>query len=122
MTKILVIARTIKQQLLQKIINSGKKDVSIVRIACHELENFYLGDLKAVESGMRLSTPSQSKSKYRIADNLANAKQELKKITQNKYQPVSGSRAIAPFLKLDGTNKSSSFGFLLSGIGQLCAT
>ena len=115
--------KEIKQQLLQKIINSGKKDVSIVRIACHELESFYLGDLEAVKLGLKLNnTPSQNNSKYRNPDNLANAKQELRRITQQQYQTVSGSRAIAPFLKLDGTNKSSSFGFLLSGIGQLCAT
>ena len=38
---------TIKNNLFQKCTEAGKADV-LVRIACRELESFYLGDLKAV--------------------------------------------------------------------------
>lgn len=112
----------IKKQLLKKVQASNKADMSIIRIACHELESFYLGDLDAVKQGLKISKlPSQNKKKYRNPDNLTNAKQELEKITNQQYQTVSGSRSIAPFLKIDDTNKSTSFRALLSGIRQLCA-
>jgi hypothetical protein len=81
----------IKERLLSKVENSGKKNVSIIRIACHELENFYLGDLLAVERAFNKKLPQrQTSTKFRNADNLANAKQELNKITDKKYQPISG--------------------------------
>lgn len=112
----------IKKQLLKKVQASNKADMSIIRIACHELESFYLGDLDAVKQGLKINKlPSQNKKKYRNPDNLTNAKQELEKITNQQYQTVSGSRSIAPFLKIDDTNKSTSFRALLSGIRQLCA-
>ena len=38
----------IKQNLADKVNASGKQSTAIIRIACHELENFYLGDLRAV--------------------------------------------------------------------------
>ncbi len=110
----------IKQKLLAKITQANKQDVSIVRIACHELESFYLGDLEAVEKGLSLKNiGSQTNKKYRNPDNLANPKQELKRITGQQYQPVSGSKAIAPFLKIDDSNTSCSFKMLLSGIRKI---
>ncbi|SFV86463.1 hypothetical protein MNB_SUP05-SYMBIONT-4-722 [hydrothermal vent metagenome] len=115
--------QTIKQDLLTKINHAGKKDVSLVRIACRELESFYLGDWQAVKQGLKLSkVPNQANRKYRNPDNLANAKEELIKYTNKIYQPISGSKLISPYLKLDGSNKSTSFNFLLSGITKLCTT
>ncbi len=115
------ICTDVKRELLDKVNESGKKNVSIVRIACHELENFYLGDLSAVEQAFnkKLSL-SQTSKKFRNADNLGNAKQELQKITNKEYQPISGSKAITPYLKLDGSNTSTSFNMLLSGVKKLC--
>lgn len=107
----------IKANLEQKCQNAGRNDV-LIRIACHELESWYLGDLQAVEQGLGLNGLSklQEKEKYRDPDNLGNASDELKKLSKQKYQKKGGSRAIAPFLKLDGTNKSYSFNILLDGI------
>jgi hypothetical protein len=111
----------VKKQLLEKVRNSGKENISIVRIACHELENFYLGDLSAIEKAFNQKIAKSQRSKtFRNADNLANAKQELIKITHKKYQPISGSKAIAPYLKLDNKNTSTSFKILISGVKKLC--
>lgn len=111
----------IKQELLKKVSNSGKAAESIIRIACHELESFYLGDLEAVKQGLNISNlPSQNNKKYRNPDNLANAKQELQRITNQEYQAISGSKSISPYLKLDNSNQSTSFKILLSGIKKLC--
>ena len=90
-----------------------------MRIACHELESFYLGDLEAVKTAYGIPVPSQNARKFRTPDNLANAAEELKKITKMKYQKLEGSRLIARHLKLDGSSSSTSFNALLSGILRL---
>ncbi|OQY41118.1 MAG: hypothetical protein B6229_00030 [Spirochaetaceae bacterium 4572_7] len=111
----------IKANLLSKVESAGKKNVSLVRIACHELESFYLGDLLAVENGLDITglTKNQNNRKYRTPDNLSNPAEELSKLTKKKYQKVSGSRAIGPFLKLDNSNKSVSFNVLVEGVKKL---
>lgn len=79
------------------------------------------GDLEAVERGLGIANlaKKQQEKKYRTPDTLNNAKQELKQLTQQKYQVIAGSRAIAPHLKIDGSNCSHSFNVLLAGIKQL---
>ncbi|MDR2141570.1 MAG: DUF4276 family protein [Deltaproteobacteria bacterium] len=60
---------------------------------------------------------SQEKKKFRNPDSLENPSKELIKLTKKKYQKIAGSKAIAPHLNLQlGTNKSTSFNKLLSGI------
>lgn len=112
---------TIKARLLEKVKNAGKQNCSLIRIACHELESFYLGDLLAVEKGLELSGISrqQDNRKYSDPDRLANAKDEFKRLTKMQYQQIAGSRAIAPHLNLDGENRSHSFNVLISGIKHL---
>ena len=107
-----------KKALAAKCARAGRKD-ALVRIACHELESFYLGDLEAVKTAYGIPVPSQKNRKFRTPDNLANAAEELKKITKMKYQKVEGSRLIARHLKLDGSSSSASFNALLSGILRL---
>jgi len=111
----------IKQALLDKVTEAGKQDNTIIRIACHELESFYLGDLEAVEKGLALNglTRRQQNKKYRKPDDLANASEELSKLTKNTYQKIAGSRSISPYLKTDGSNKSHSFNILLNGLKKL---
>ncbi len=93
----------------------------MIRIACHELESFYLGDLQAVEQGLKINhlARQQQNKKYRSPDRLANATEELDKLSLNNYQKVQASRDIAPFLKFDGSNRSHSFNVLISGIKNL---
>ena len=111
----------IKRQLLAKVTASGKQEVTLVRIACCELESFYLGDLNAVEQGLSIPNlaKKQGEKKFRTSDLLSNAAQELQKLTQRKYQKVSGSRSIGPYLKTDGSNCSHSFNVLIDGIQKL---
>ncbi len=108
----------IKESLRQKCIDAGHNDV-LIRIACHELESFYLGDLRAVGKafGMKKLAQQQSKAKFRDPDQLANPSQELKKLVPH-YQKVSGSRAISPFLR-EKFNYSTSFNALTSGLKKI---
>jgi len=111
----------IKQALLDKVTEADRQDCTIIRIACHELESFYLGDLIAIEKGLELKGLSrhQHTKKFRNPDNLANASEELSKLSKKSYQKIAGSRAIAPYLKTDGSNKSHSFNVLLDGLRKL---
>ena len=98
--------------------DAGRPHV-LVRIACHELESFYLGDLDAVSHAYHLNMPSQESRKYRFPDHLGNAAEEMSKITKNQYQKIEGSRRIAPLLRLDGSNRSHSFNVLCEGIRNI---
>ncbi len=71
---------TIKNRLIDKCNKSGKPDC-LIRIACHELESFYLGDLSAVAAAIGPSNlaQQQGKAKYRNPDRLTNPAQVLKK-------------------------------------------
>ncbi len=77
----------IKNNLKQKVLDSSKNEFTIIRVACHELETFYLGDLAAVENGLNITglAQKQNKGKYRNPDRLSNAKEELIKLTKNEY-------------------------------------
>jgi hypothetical protein len=108
----------IKQGLLQKCIEAGKPD-TLVRIACRELESWYLGDLQAVGQALGQASldSQQGKAKFRNPDVLSNAAEELSKLVPT-YQKVSGSRAIGVFLDIEH-NFSTSFRFFISGIRRL---
>lgn len=109
----------VKDKLLGLCNQTGRDNV-LIRVACRELESFYLGDLRAVERGLKLSgvASRQEKSKFRTPDTLANPVQELTRLTENRYQKVSGSREIALHLDPDN-NKSKSFNNLVAGIRRL---
>jgi hypothetical protein len=106
----------VKNGLLSKCQQAKRSDV-LVRIACHELESWYLADLAAVEQGLQLKglAAKQNKSKYRTPDTLANAAEELEKLTAYQYQKISGSRAIGRYLGVDN-GRSKSFAVFVAGI------
>ena len=93
----------------------------LIRIACHELESWYFGDLTAVEKALDKKNliAYSNRRKYREPDSIQNPSEELRKITDGAYQKISGSRAIAPLLSLK-ENKSSSFKAFTEGIYKFC--
>ncbi len=112
----------VKQALVSKCKQSGKERF-LVRIACYELESWYLADLAAVEKALDLPNLStkQSKAKYREPDLLANAAEELEKLTAFRYQKIAGSRAIGPYLDA-GNIRSKSFAVFVKGIRFLISS
>ncbi len=113
----------IKNNLKNLSYKSGRSD-TLIRIVCHELESWFLGDLAAVEKAFELKTGKLSKKqnnkKYTNPDQLNSAKQELKKLVDN-YQPISGSRKIGQCLDIQnlGKNKSSSFKKFIEGLEKI---
>lgn len=106
----------VKRHLMEICEHAGRPE-AVVRIACHELEAFYLGDLLAVERGLDIPglAAQQERAKFRNPDRLSNPSKELKGLTGKRYQKVSGSRAIAPHLDL-AHPRSRSFQHLIQAI------
>ena len=100
--------RLIKQRLIEICREAGRPE-TLVRIACRELESFYLGDLAAVGQAFDKANlgKQQKGKKFRNPDMLSNPVQELQKLVPD-YQKLSGSRKIASQMKIDA-NRSESF-------------
>jgi hypothetical protein len=111
----------IKKTLVAKCVSAGRED-ALVRIACAELESWYLGDLAATETALNVTGLSrkQNSSSYRAPDRLANAAQELDRLTAGRYQKVSGSREIGKHLSLEtDQNRSQSYQVFIRGLRRL---
>ena len=111
--------QVIKARLQQFCLVAGRPN-TIIRIACRELESFYLADLAAVERGLGIAglAKRQTYKKFRTPDQLGSPSQELRKLTSGRYQKISGSRAISPHLDLNNT-RSHSFKNLVEVLRQI---
>lgn len=110
----------VKARLVEHCQRTGQAAKSLVRIACKELETFYLADLNAVEQGLTLKklATQQGSAKFRNPDRLGSPSKELTVLTKGAYQKVSGSRAIGKHLDPANT-RSSSFKNLVAGIRRM---
>ena len=106
--------RIIKNTLMAKCSEAGRED-ALVRIACRELESWYLADLQAVERALRFDglARKQNKSGFRDPDRQPSPSRILAEIAP--YQKISGSRAIGAYLDLEN-RRSPSFAAFVSGI------
>lgn len=111
--------RRVKEALRRRCDAAGRPS-AVVRIACRELEAFYLRDPAAVERAFRMTglARRQEEQKFRKPDRLGSPSLELEKLTRNRYQKVSGFRAIAPHLELENA-RSESFRQLVEAMRRL---
>lgn len=104
----------IKQNLQRKCLEANKPN-AVIRIACKELESWYLADLMAVSRAY--DTPNlanhQDKEKYRNPDILNGPSLELKRLIP-EYQKIDGSRRIAQYLDINNSRSKSFFHFIKS--------
>ena len=112
--------RALKARLVGRCQQAGQGGKTLVRIACKELESFYLADLRAVEGALAITrlVGQQASARFRRPDLLGNPSTELEKLTGGLYQKVSGSRAIGKFLD-PANERSSSFNNLVKGIRRM---
>jgi hypothetical protein len=111
----------LKAHLKKLCVQSGKTN-TLVRIACHHLESWYIGNLTTVLPLYNINNPLkyQSKRKYRNPDALSYACEELKKLTHNQYQKINGSRRIGDAFPIDhNTNRSHSYRVFIEGIHKV---
>jgi hypothetical protein len=110
--------RAIKARLQALCTEAGRPE-TLVRIACRELEAWFIADLATV--GLAFQRPSlaalQDKEKYRTPDRLGSPSRELEQLVPG-YGKVSGGRALGPVLDLDNA-RSPSFRHFVSGIRRM---
>ena len=110
--------KEVKRRLLQLCFEGGRTD-ALVRVVCHELESWFLGDLMAVENAFNSKgiARKQDKAQFRSPDRLANPCEVLQKMVP-EYQKFSGSREIAKHMNIDA-NCSVSFNAFIEGVRKI---
>ena len=92
-----------------------------IRVVCHELESWYLGDLSAIDDAFSIQlSKNKNKKKFREPDKLANAKQELEKyINHGHIGQIETAKKIATAMNVSSikSNRSYSFHVFLRTIG-----
>lgn len=111
----------VKARLLE-LCRRGEREDTLIRIACHELESWFLGDLSAVEASLGVDglAAQQNRSKFRDPDCLGNPAEELAKLT-SRSDKVARAREISPYLNPD-RNRSRSFTVFVDGLCRLVAS
>jgi len=97
----------------------------MIRIVCHELESWFLGDLNAIKTVFPRFKPEayRNKADLRNVDKVVSPNEYLLKIIPEyngrTYLPkLETAEKISPFLDLDNNN-STSFNNSISGIRKL---
>jgi hypothetical protein len=88
---------------------TGKKALCHIRIACHELESWYLAQLDVVSRHFGVPEVIRlQNTKYRYPDNTTKPSEDLRRITKGNYQKVKGSRIMGDCLD-PNVDRSTSF-------------
>ena len=108
----------VKKHLVELCQQAGRTDC-LVRIACHELESWFLGDLAAIEKAFNIKklAAQQQNRKYKEPDKLSNASEEIEKLVKG-YRKISGAKKIAAHMTIH-QNYSHSFNCFISGVSGL---
>ena len=110
--------RDLKKRL-QARCREGQREDTLIRIACQELEAWYLGDLTALATAY--DSPSVKnlvvKRKFRSPDEIQHPSREIKQAIKS-FQKISGARLMARHIRLD-ENRSTSFHTFMHGITTL---
>jgi len=112
--------RDVKQRLTA-LVKEAKRDNSLVRVVCRELESWVLGDLQAVAQAFnqpRLGLQAQ-RERYRNPDKLRHPIDELRRILPD-YQKRDGARRVGTCLD-PARNQSESFQSFCRGLRRLVA-
>ncbi len=108
----------VKRRLAELASSAGRKD-ALVRVACHELESWVLGDLEAISAAFEKPQlkRQQNKAKYRNPDKISNPVTALRRLIPD-YQKRSGARCVGPLLNPE-RNQSHSFRVFCAGVQRL---
>lgn len=109
----------VKAALWARCVEAGREAETLVRVACHELESFFLGDWLAVARGFGVPRLAEldRKAIYRDPDRITLPEAELRRHIPS-YQKREGARRIAPHMDLQ-RNRSRSFAHLRDAITRL---
>jgi len=125
-TKVMIIhdqdsndCKKLKQELSELARASSSDDFPfLVRIACRELENWYLGDFDSLEKVYpEIKSKRQSmKKKFRNPDNVTGS-HEIKMLTR-QFSKAATARSMGPTIAIE-SNRSPSFQQFVLGLSKL---
>ena len=97
----------------------GQRPDTLVRIACHELESWFLGELQAVSDAFDAPAVAklQVSAKYKEPDHLGSPSKELQKLVPS-YQKTSGARRVGEHFDPQRC-RSRSFQVFLDGVRRV---
>lgn len=107
--------KQVKAALVERCQQAGRPD-AVVRVACRELESFFIGDWQAVAQafGRPALARLDGKAAYRVPDAIGSPSAELARHLGG-YQKRDGARRIAPLIDPE-RNRSRSFHALRSAV------
>jgi len=110
--------KVLKRKLLRLIREANGNTKYLIRIACKELENWYLGDLNTVQKIFPTFRAGKlkNKAKFRDVDRL-NGAEEMKNLSK-EFTKVQSARAFGQKIEIEN-NKSVSFNHFVDGILSL---
>ena len=109
----------LKRRLIDLCRQGGRAD-ALVRIACQELEAWYLGEPDALAEayGQGNLGGIGSRARFRDPDSVVKPSAALRELVP-QFQKTDGARRMAEHLSLEG-NRSASFQALMGGIENIC--
>lgn len=113
--------RVLKANLERIVRNNDQQIPLLIRIACRELENWYLGDLKAISQVYPKVKPERyiNKAKFRDPDKL-NGAQKMKKLSKD-FQKTACAKKMGALMDISvQNNRSSSFRCFVAGVLAFC--
>lgn len=112
--------RALKDELRQ-LCHTGHRDDTLVRIACQELEAWYLGEPDALADafGHEALRTIRRKARFRDPDSVLRPSDAVEQLVP-EYQKVSGARLMAQHLSRE-RNTSASFRTFVAGIERVAA-
>jgi len=115
--------RAVKERL-RRLCGQGGQGKALIRIACQELESWYLGS----PEGLAMSYPMAHlanigrKAKYRNPDDLGSPSRELSRLVP-EFRKIDGARRMGRTMPTDESiNRSPSFRTFVRGIRRLLLT
>lgn len=106
---------------LRELCQAAGRDDALIRIACRELESFFVGDWQAIAEAFDAPALAAHgrKAKFRNPDALGCPSAEIKRLIPG-YQKRDGARRISGKL-MPERNRSASFKVLFASLQQLAA-
>ena len=105
---------------LQSMCRAAGRPDTLVRLACQELEAWYLGDLQAVAAAFAHPKADSAAHRKKFADPDAWRKPsvELERLVP-RFQKGAGARAMAQHLREPKHNQSHSYGKFVAGVRRI---
>jgi len=107
------------QKLKKLCADAGRPD-TLVRLACQELEAWYLGDLEAVAQayGLPKVNTTATRKKFADPDSWQKPSVELARLVPS-FQKGEGARVMAQHLRDPAHNSSTSYGKFVEGLNRV---